>query len=191
MTKFFLLLCCLCAMQTALSQKPLHKYESNSQFTSQENDGFVETTLYSGLLLRFQSNPDGNGEYFVVSDTLYRYYLHTDIDIMVDSLVLNEPSEYAMNFQPLSVYSIHNKKSTFVILEAYNGYQYGTDVQPIYIVFKKDKSSIILHSVYQITDLEDNSATIEQSIKVFIRNNRLFLKGKNLKKKRDNSEDII
>ena len=108
-----------------------------------------------------------------------------DIDIMVDSLVLNDPSEYAMNFQPVSVYSINDKKSTFVILEAYDGYQIGTDVQPIYIVFKKDKSSLILYSVYQITDLEDNSVTTEQSIKVFIHNNRLFLKGKNLIKIRD------
>ena len=108
---------------------------------------------------------------------------------MVDSLVLNKPSEYAMNFQPLSVFSIHNKKNTFVILEAYDGYQYGTAVQPIYIVFKKDKSSIKLHSVYLLTDLEDNSETIEKSIKVYIRNNRLFLKGKNLVRIRDYYED--
>lgn len=178
-------------MQTALSQKPLRKYDSNSQFVSQKYDGFIETTLYPGLILRFQSNPDGNGEYFVMSDTMYRCYLHTDIDIMVDSLVLNDPSEYAMNFQPLSIYSIPDKKSTYVILEAYNGYQNGTDVQPIYIVFKKDKSSIKLHSVYQITDLEDNSETIEKSIKVFIRNNRLLLKGKNLVRIRDYYEDSL
>ena len=172
-------------MQTAFPQKPLHKYDSNSQFESQINDGFIETILYPGLILRFQQNPEGNGEYFIVSDTMYRCYLHTDIDIMVDSLLLNDPSEYAMNFQPVSVYSINDKKSTFVILEAYDGYQIGTDVQPIYIVFKKDKSSLILYSVYQITDLEDNSVTTEQSIKVFIHNNRLFLMGKNLIKIRD------
>ena len=189
MKKIFLLLFCLCAIQITLSQKPLHKYESNSQFKSQENDGFIETILYAGLVLRSQSNPDGNGEYFVMSDTMYRFYLHTDVDIMVDSLVLNEFSEYALNFQPLSVYSINDKKNTFVILEAYNGYQTGTDVQPIYIVFKKDKPSMILHSVYQIIDLKDNSGIIEQSIKVFIRNNRLILKGKNLKMIKDYYKD--
>jgi len=189
MTKFFLFFCCLCAVQTALPQKPLRKLDSNSQFITQKNDGFFETTLYSGIVLKTQSNPNGNGEYFVESDTMYRCYLHTDIDIMVDSLVLNKPSEYTMNFQPLSVFSIHNKKNTFVILEAYDGYQYGTAVQPIYIVFKKDKSSIKLHSVYLLTDLEDNSETIEKSIKVYIRNNRLFLKGKNLVRIRDYYED--
>lgn len=191
MKKIFLLLFCLCAIQIALSQKPLHKFESNSRFMCQENDGFTETTLYSGLVLRSQSNPDGNGEYFVMSDTMYRFYLHTNVDIMVDSLVLNEFSEYALNFQPLSVYSINDKRNTFVILEAYDGYQMGTDVQPIYIVFKKDKTSMILHSVYQITDLEDNSGMIEQSIKVYIRNNRLFLKGKNLEMKRDYYKDSL
>ena len=173
----------------ALSQKPLHKYESNSQFMCQENDGFIETILYAGLVLRSQSNPNGNGEYFVMSDTMYRFYLRTDVDIMVDSLVLNEWSEYAMNFQPLSVYSVNDKKSTFVIIEAYNGYQMGTDEQPIYIVFKKDKQSMILHSVYQITDLEYISEIIERTIKVYIRNNRLLLKGKNLKMIRDYYKD--
>lgn len=185
MKRFFLILFYLCAIQIALSQKPLRKYESYSQFMSQENDVYTEMTLYSGLVLRFQSNPDGNGEYFVESDTSYRFYIHTDVDIMVDSLVLNEWSEYALNFQPLSLFFIRNKKCTFMILEAYDGYQMGTDAQPVFIVFKQDKSSVNLHSVYQITDLEDNSETTEQSIKVFIRNNRLFLKGKNLERIRD------
>ena len=191
MKKNFLLLFCLCAIQIALSQKPLHKYESNSQFMCQENDGFIETILYTGLVLRSQSNPEGNGEYFVMSDTMYRFYLHADVDIMVDSLVLNELSEYSLNFQPMSVYSINEKRNTFVILEAYDGYQMGTDVQPIYIVFKKVKSSMILQSVYQITDLEDNSVMIEQSIKVYVRNNRLLLKGKNLKMIRDYYKDYL
>ena len=44
--KLFLFLCCLCAIQTTFPQKPLHKYDSNSQFASQINDGFVETILY-------------------------------------------------------------------------------------------------------------------------------------------------
>ena len=175
----------------ALSQKPLHKYESNSQFMCQENDGLIETILYAGLVLRSQSNPNGNGEYFVLSDTMYRFYLHTDVDIMVDSLVLNEWSEYAMNFQPLSVYSVNDKKNTFVILEAYNGYQMGTDVQPIYIVLKKDKTSMILHSIYQITDWEYKTGMIEHSIKVYIRNNRLLLKGKHLEKIRDYYKDSL
>ena len=126
-----------------------------------------------------------------MSDTMYRFYLHTDVDIMVDSLVLNELSEYALNFQPMSVYSINDKRNTFVILEAYDGYQMGTDVQPIYFVFKKVKSSMILQSVYQITDLEDNSVMIEQSIKVYVRNNRLLLKGKNLKMIRDYYKDSL
>ena len=186
--KLFLFFCCLCALQTVFPQKPLRNYDSNSQFVSLTNDGFFETILYPGLILRSKANPDGNGEYFIVSDTMYRCYLHTDIDIMVDSLLLNDPSEYAMNFQPVSVYSIYEKKSTFVILECYNGYQIGTDVQPIYIVFKKGGSSLILYSVYQITDLEDNSLKTEQSVKVFIRNNRLFLKGKNLIRIRDYSD---
>lgn len=160
------------------AQKPLHKYNAFNPHPAELHNTIERIVLYPGIVQE-KTFPDTN-----VSpapwDTAYRSYLQIDKRVMIDSLFFTNTSEFAMDFNILYVYPIRHQKELFIVLECFDGFQMGTDSQPMYLVLKKHNASYTLQAAYMITNIEDNSCRIPNSVKVFFFRKKLFLRGKNL-----------
>ena len=162
----------------ALSQRPLYKFKTVEPHPIEFHENIEEIILYPGIAIE-RIFPDTN--YSPAPwDTIYRSYLQIDKKVMIDSLFFTNTSEFAMNFNILYVYPIRRKKELFIVLECFDGFQMGSDSQPMYLILKKNNASYKLQAAYMITNIEDNSCRIPNSVKVCFFRKKLFLRGKNL-----------
>ena len=97
---------------------------------------------------------------------------------MIDSLLFNNYSEYSGMYDFLGeAYVIENK---YYIIDFRNGFQMGTMVQPCFLVFKTRDGKACPSALYMLTDVEDNSDRIGKTVRYYIDNGNLYLKGQNL-----------
>lgn len=99
---------------------------------------------------------------------------------MIDSLLYNNYFDYNGTYNFELVYVIEKNDKRFFVVSFYNASQMGTMVQPCYLVFKPRDGATCLSSVYMLTDIEDNSGRIENTVRVYLKNDNLYLSGKNL-----------
>ena len=175
-----LTLCVLCFFEVSYAQKPIDKYNSCSEFETYQKDGYSVTNLAHGLVLKQKTNQEKANEFFEIGDTAYRTYLQAaNTNIMVDSLVIRNYDQYSIAFQVQSIYHITHKTDSFAVIRAFDAYQFGTEAQSIFIVFKLINGQYNLFSVYMVMEPEKFSYKGE-SVKVYFSKKELLLRGSSL-----------
>ena len=97
---------------------------------------------------------------------------------MIDSLLFNNYNEYSgVYFFSDDAYVI---EKDYYVVSFFNSFQMGTMAQPCYLVFKAVDGKACPVSLYMLTDIEDNSGRIENTIRYYIEDEYLYLKGKKL-----------
>ena len=126
--------------------------------------------------IRYPSRPYAE-EHF--PDTAYKERLVVcGQSYMIDSLLFHNYNEYSgVYFFSDSAYLIENE---YYIVSFLNELQMGTMAQPCYLVFKTMDGIVCPVALYMITDIEDNSGRIENTIRYYIEDGILYLKGENL-----------
>lgn len=119
----------------------------------------------------------------VEPDTSFRSYLSNGVEmIMIDSIFFSNYDEYAMDIEVFEYYSIQNGNESYLLLHCINGKVYGTFIQPMFIVLKKESGCYRVQSAYMIEDLKDGSVDILDSVMVYFDDRgQLFMTGKNMK----------
>jgi hypothetical protein len=181
MNVILLLACfaCLLAPSSLYSQKRLQKYAHLSMMHRVCDDTVI---LYSSIFSEFEvRQPIRNDVPQFVIDTSYREkIIISGKSYMIDSLLYRNYSEYSGSYDFECVYVIERKNEKYYIVSFFNAFQMGTMVQPCYLVFRSKKGNVCLNTVYMLTDIEDNSGRIENTVRVHLRNDDLYLTGKNL-----------
>ncbi len=98
---------------------------------------------------------------------------------MIDSLLYRNYSEYSGTYYFDDMAYIIDGK--YYIVSFYNEFQLGTMVQPCFFVLKIIDGVALPLSLYMLTDIEDNSGRIENTICVYFDKDFLYLTGINLK----------
>ena len=62
---------------------------------------------------------------------------------MIDSIFFSNYYEYAMDIEVFNYYSIQNGNESYLLLHCINGKVYGTFIQPMFIVLKKNQDVIV------------------------------------------------
>lgn len=180
--KFFLLLACivcLLAPSRVYSQKRLQKYVHSYIMHRVCDDTAI---LYSSIFPEFEvRQPIRNDVLQFVIDTSYREkIIISGKSHVIDSLLYRNYSEYSGSYDFECVYMIEGKNKKYYIVSFFNAFQMGTMVQPCYMVFRSKEGNVCLYAVYMLTDIEDNSGRIENTVRVHLKNDDLYLSGKNL-----------
>ena len=184
MKHIILTLLILCLSGVSYAQKSIDKYIYYSEFETHEANEYLVTNLFQDFVLKQKIHREKRCEYFEMEDTAYRTYLQVaDKAIMVDSLVIKNYDQYSMDFQVQSLYHIIHQTDSFVVIRAFDAYQYGTETQGIFIVFQLTEGRYFLHSVYVVMDPE-KFRNKKELVKVCFPNNDLQLKGASLVKLR-------
>lgn len=162
------------------AQKKLHKYDYVTLFQRICGDTVI---ISSPVFPEFEVHQpiyiDETRQFEI--DSSYREIVAiSGKSYMIDSLLYNNYSEYNGTYHFELVYVIEGKNKRFFIVSFYNAYQMGTMVQPCYLVFRQRDGETCLSSVYMLTDIEDNSGRIENTVRVHLKNDDLYLSGKNL-----------
>jgi hypothetical protein len=166
----------------------LHTLPMQEEYQSLYTDtATICFTIIPELLIIWPSSEGDtnvNWEYFVLADTLYRDYILLDNKkYLIDSLCFTKYNNYAMAFQYTGTYCLSNNKHSYLIIKGFDGFQIGTFVQPLYMVFQKGKSEKEYHflSSYYIENIDFYSEKILNSVKVVFKKDKIILKGINLK----------
>lgn len=97
---------------------------------------------------------------------------------MIDSLLFENYNEYSgVYFFSDDAYVI---EKDYYIVSFFNAAQMGTMAQPCYLVFKTLNGKACPRALYMLTDIEDNSGRIENTLRYYIEDGNLYLKGENL-----------
>lgn len=156
------------------AQKNIDKYAFYTEFESYRDGDIYVTNLLPNIVLKQKINNEKNVEYFEIEDTSCRSYVQVEnLTIMVDSLVIKNYDQYSMAFQIHSIYLITHKKDTFAIVRSFDGYQVGTEIQDIFIIFGIGRQCS-LQSVYMVMNPEIFSSS---KVKVYFNKDELRLKG--------------
>lgn len=181
-TLVLLMVGCVCVLAPlhVHAQKKLHKYNQVTLYQRICGDTII---IYSPVFPEFEVHQpihlDETRQFEI--DSPYREIVAiSSKSYMIDSLLYNNYSEYNGTYHFELVYVIERKDKQFFIVSFYNASQMGTMVQPSYLVFKPRDGETCLSSVYMLTDIEDNSGRIENTIRVHLKNDDLYLSGKNL-----------
>ena len=184
--KVYLFICFLALFLSFCSQKNseyLHKLQIQSVSYIDTDTARVWVTEGIPDLLIF-SLPKTNGEYFVMEDTSHRDYILLNGDkYLIDSLWLKKYDNYAVFFEYIGggTYIISDKESSYLIINGSNGFQMGTDVQPLYAIFQKKENKYIFLSSYIIESIDYYSEEILNSVRVIFEKDKISLQGINLK----------
>ena len=154
-------------------------YTYIDEFQMIVEDDKVITILDSNLKLISYINPDAE-EYFIPSDTSYREYFISKNIYMIDSLVYANYRNLVMRVNVVGIYKTQIKKNKFIIVYCYDGQLIGSFQQPTYFIFKEEKGSYKLQSVYQIENVDGYATGVMESMQMFYNNNRIQMKGINL-----------
>ena len=112
-------------------------------------------------------------------DTSYRERLVAcGQSYMIDSLLFRNYSEYSGMYYFNDDAYVINKE--YYIVDFFNTFQMGTMIQPCFLVFKTTDGKACPTALYMLTDVEDNSDRIGKTVRYYIDNGNLYLKGKNL-----------
>ena len=90
----------------------------------------------------------------------------SDKTYMIDSLLYKNYTEYAGAYDFETIYTVEKYEKKYYVVDFFNSLQIGTMVQPCYMILNVDEGKIILHSIYLLTDVEDNSGRIENTVQV-------------------------
>ena len=181
---------CFCFLFIAINGFPqkgsrfLHTYQYQDYYYMDTDTSRIWYT-YNIPNLIIVSMHKTNGEYFEISDTLYRDYILLDNEkYLVDFLMYKNYDEYAMYFEYLYTYYIQHKQIEYLIINGSNGFQMGTEAQPLYMIFQKKGNKYHFLSSYYIEDMGYYDKKILNSVKVIFRGDKMILKGINLKRVR-------
>ncbi len=161
------------------SQNRLYNYPQLTIKTQLENATYIS---YSDDFPEFRlCTPIRPNDTPLDTTAVYRGYIKfLNNKYLIDSILLDDYSGYAGSYDLTYIFVVENGKSKWFVVSFYDGTQYGTFIQPCYLIFKKQENGCSLISQYLLTDIEDHSGKITNSVKVFFRKGRLLLKGKNL-----------
>lgn len=150
-----------------------------NNFQQINEDEKVITILDSNLMLVSYINPDAK-EYFIPSDTSYREYFISKNTYMIDSLVYMNYRNVVMRVDVVGIYKTQIEDIRFIIVESVDVFLIGSFQQPTYFIFKEEKGSYKLQSVYQIENVDGYATGVMESMQMFYNNNRIQMKGINL-----------
>ena len=150
-----------------------------NNFQQINEDEKVITILDSNLMLVSYINPDAE-EYFIPSDTSYREYFISKNTYMIDSLVYTNYRNMVMRAEVVGIYKTQIEDIRFIIVESVDVFLIGSFQQPTYFIFKEEKGSYKLQSVYQIENVDGYATGVMESMQMFYNNNRIQMKGINL-----------
>lgn len=168
-----------------IAQKIQFPYSYKNEFQEIHEDDKVIKILDSNLKFIEYFNPDFH-EFFTPSDTAYRdYFVSGENVYIIDSLVITNHNSYSMNSQIEGVYKTRINGEKFIIVDFYDGFQLGTMVQPLYFIFKEEKGSFALQSVYIIENVNAYDSVVTESLQMFYENGKIKMKGINLVLLRD------
>ena len=169
----------------AQKTKYLHNCKTIDMFYLDNDSARIWTTVkypnlsiltYARTEYEFENTPDTSKRDYILSG---------DSKFIIDSLCyMNDyNSDYTIPFDVIYIYEINKSKQDYLIISGGNGFFIGTNSQPTFLIFKKDKSTKNYHfiSSYYIEDMETYDSGIYDSVKVITNNNHIILKGKNLK----------
>lgn len=181
-TLVLLMVGCVCVLAPIhlRAQKKLHKYDQVTLFQRIcGNTAISSSPVFPEFEVRQPIHIDETQQFEL--DSSFREIVAISGKLyMIDSLLYNNYSEYNGTYNFELVYVIERKDKRFFIVSFYNASQMGTMVQPCYLVFKLRDGAACLSSVYMLTDIEDNSGRIENTVRVHLKNGDLYLSGKSL-----------
>lgn len=130
-----------------------------------------------GLEVILPKDPTNSSWYSI--DTNYRDIISlSGKHYLIDSLLYSNYLEYAGRYYFGVAYEVVKHK--YYVVNFYNEYQQGTMIQPCFMVLAKKENGFERMSIYMITDIEDNSGQIEESVIVYEQNGELQLNGINI-----------
>lgn len=183
MKKNFFLIIFISVCSLLYSQIRLSKYPQINISSHIENDTLIYFSVDLPDFEIIQPIKPNDSICFLYIDTFFRDILVVSDDVfMIDSILFNNYLDYAGIFSLADIHLIKKKKRKWFVVCIANEIQLGTNIQPYYIVIECIEENNFLHSVYFQTNIEDNSGQIESSVRVFVRKNNVYLKGKNLKR---------
>lgn len=173
---------------TTLAAQQIHcsfPYTYITEFKTIDHDSLYVMILDSNLKYEAKTNPTPM-EYFTPSDTAYRSCFVSGGHIyMIDSLACRDYRNYSMNDQIVGIYKTQIHKEKFLIIDYYNGYQFGTFVQPTFFIFKEEKGDYVLQSVYLVGNVNGYDSVVSESLRMYYKKGKIRMEGINLVLLRD------